>query len=56
MEENNNAPQQELKDSNPLFDYAIDEYGLVPLACVGLCIIIGAGIGGLFGIKVFIKN
>lgn len=34
---------------------AIDEYGLIPLFGVCTCVIIGAGIGGLIGVKMWIK-
>lgn len=34
---------------------AIDEYGIIPLFGVCTCAIIGAGIGGLIGVKMLIK-
>lgn len=40
---------------NGLLKIAIDEYGLMPLVCVGLCITMGATVGGLIGIKLYIK-
>lgn len=47
------APQNDIP--NGLLKIAIDEYGLMPLVCVGLCITMGATVGGLIGIKMFIK-
>lgn len=48
------APQNNIP--NGLLKIAIDEYGLAPLVCVGFCILVGAGTGGLIGYKMFIQK
>lgn len=47
------APQNDI--CKEILRMAIDEYGLIPILGVCTCAIIGAGIGGLVGIKVLIK-
>lgn len=48
------VPQNDIP--NGLLKIAIDEYGLAPLVCVGFCILVGAGTGGLIGYKMFIQK
>ena len=48
------APQNDIP--NGILKIAIDEYGLAPLVCVGFCILVGAGTGGLIGYKMFIQK
>lgn len=48
------TPQNDIP--NGLLKLAIDEYGLAPIICVGFCIIVGAGAGGLIGYKMFIEK
>lgn len=56
----NNTPQPEpeviVNKQDILLNYAMEEYGLAPLVCVGFTTIIGACIGGLLGITLFIKK
>ena len=48
------TPQNDIP--NGLLKLAIDEYGLAPLVCVGFCILVGAGAGGLLGVKMFLQK
>lgn len=48
------TPQNDI--TNGLLKLAINEYGLAPLVCVGFCILVGAGTGGLIGYKLFIQK
>lgn len=57
MENQNNIRIEDKNDiSRGLLKIAIDECGLMPLVCVGFCIVIGAGIGGLVGYDLFINT
>lgn len=47
------VPQNDIP--NGLLKIAIDEYGMMPLVCVGLCVLMGATVGGLVGVKLYIK-
>ena len=47
------APQKDIP--NGLLKMAIDEYGLASLVGAGLVALLGATIGGLIGIKIYIK-
>lgn len=47
------APQKDIQ--NGLLKMAIDEYGLASLVGAGLVTLLGATIGGLIGIKIYIK-
>ena len=58
MEENTIPHQEEvtMNKADTLLDYDIEEYGLVSLGSVGCTTLIGACIGCLFGIMIFIKK
>ena len=47
------APQNDIP--NGLLKMAIDEYGLASIVGVGLVTLLGATIGGMIGIKIYIK-
>ena len=57
MENQNNLPTEEQEKDIvcELLNVAIDECGFMPLVCFGLCIVIGAGVGGLIGYNCFIR-
>ena len=58
MENQTNVPVENNMDDIPrgLLKIAIEECGLMSLVCVGFCIVIGAGVGGLVGYKCFIDT
>ena len=57
MENQTNTPNENNGNDIPrgLLKIAIEECGIMPLVCVGFCIVIGAGVGGLVGYNCFIK-
>lgn len=57
MENQTNTPNENNGNDIPrgLLKIAIEECGMMPLVCVGFCIVIGAGVGGLVGYNCFIK-
>ena len=57
MENQTNTPNENNGNDIPrgLLKIAIEECGMMPLVCVGFCIVIGAGVDGLVGYNCFIK-
>lgn len=58
MEDKNLNMIEPQQDNIPcdLLEYVIDEYGLESLVGVGLFSLLGAAIGGIVGIKIYIKK
>lgn len=56
--ENKNIPVEQAPENSigkEIVRIAINEYGIIPIIGVCSCIVVGAGIGGLIGIKLCIK-